>query len=62
MDETFGSAFGGIVSLVATGVKAAVRLVATGAFKDAYISKVYGDMWKKINDREYEVRMTQLIS
>ena len=62
LDEAFCNALGGIISLVANEVTVRVRLIAKDMVGGTAISKVYGDKWEKANEREYTIRLTQLMS
>ena len=62
LDEAFCNALGGIISLVANEVTVRVRLIAKDMVGGTTISKVYGDKWEKANEREYTIRLTQLMS
>ena len=47
---------------MASEVNVRVRLIAKDMMKDVRIGKVYGDKWRKENEGEYSIKMTQLMS
>lgn len=62
LDEAFCNALGGIISMVANEVIINVRCIASGLVEGIKISKVFGKKWEKINDNEYRIKITQMMS
>lgn len=62
LDEAFCNALGGIISLVANEVTLKVSNIAKNIVEGIKIKKVYGNMWQKINDKEYKIKISQLMS
>mgnify|MGYP001201263807 CR=1 FL=1 len=62
LDEAFCNALGGIISLVASEVTLKISNIAKNIVEGVKIKKVYGKMWEKINDKEYKIKLSQLMS
>ena len=62
LDEAFCNALGGIISLVASEIIISVRCIATGLVEGVRISSVFGDKWQKVNEGEYRLKLTQMMS
>lgn len=64
LDEAFCNALGGIISIAASQVTIKITNIAQGLASGIKIKKVYGNdkNWKKINDNEYIIKITQLMS
>ena len=64
LDEAFCNALGGIISLVASEVIVKLNNIAAGLVAGITIQKVYGNekIWKKINAKEYQIQLTQMMS
>lgn len=62
LDEAFCNALGGIISLVANEVTLKISNIAKNLVEGIKIKKVYGKMWEKINDKEYKIKLSQLMS
>jgi hypothetical protein len=62
LDEAFCNALGGIISLVASEIILNIRCIAQGLVEGIKITKVFGDKWQKINENEYRIKITQLMS
>lgn len=62
LDQAFCNALGGIISLVASQIVVQVRCIAAGIVEGIKISKVFGDKWQKINEGEYKIKLTQMMS
>lgn len=62
LDEAFCNALGGIISLVANEITIKVSNIAKNLVEGIRITKVYGDSWQKITDKEYKIKISQLMS
>ena len=62
LDEAFCNALGGIISMVASEVIVKINLIAKGLMEGVKISRCFGPMWEPINDKEYRIKLTQLMS
>lgn len=64
LDEAFCNALGGIISLAASEVVMKINNISQGLVAGIKIKKVYGSEknWKKVNDKEYKVELTQMMS
>ena len=62
LDEAFCNALGGVFSLVATNVVIKLSNISKNLVEGIKIKKVYGDMWNKLNDKEYQIKILQLMS
>lgn len=62
LDEAFCNALGAIISLVANEVIIKINNISKNLAEGVKIKKVYGKMWEKINDKEYKIKLIQLMS
>ena len=62
LDEAFCNALGGIISLVAKEVNIKLTNISKNLVGGIQIGKVYGDMWEKLNQKEYRIKISQLMS
>lgn len=62
LDEAFCNALGGIISLVASEITLKINNVSKNLIEGIKISKVYGTSWEKINENEYKIYLSQLMS
>lgn len=53
---------GGIISLVATDVVIKLTNISKNIVEDIKIKKTYGEMWEKLSDNEYRIKILQLMS
>lgn len=62
LDEAFCNALGAIISLVANEIVIKINNISKNIVEGVKIKKVYGQMWEKINDKEYKIKLLQLMS
>lgn len=62
LDEAFCNALGGIISLVASEAVIKINNIAKNILDGVKIKRVYGKMWRKVNEKEYEIKLSQLMS
>ena len=62
LDEAFCNALGGIISLVANEITIKISNIAKNLMEGVRILKVYGDSWQKLNDKEYKINISQMMS
>lgn len=62
LDEAFCNALGGIISVAAKEMKINLKNISANLMEGVKISKVYGTMWNKVNEREYTIKTLQLMS
>ena len=62
LDIAFCNALGGIISLAAKDVEIKLANVAKKTTEGIKIEKTYGNMWKKIDENQYSISISQLMS
>ena len=62
LDEAFANALGGLITVVANDVVIKVNSVSQGIVQGIRIGNVFGYNWEKINDKEYSIKILQLVS
>ena len=62
LDEAFCNALGGIISLVAKEVTINLENIAKNLVGGIRIGKTYSDLWQKANEKEYRIKISQLMS
>lgn len=62
LDEAFCNALGAIISLVANQVNIKISNIAKNIVEGVRIGKVYGQMWQKLSEKQYKIKITQLMS
>lgn len=62
LDEAFCNALGGIITQTASDISITVESIAAGPVEQVEIKKVYGEKWKKINDKTYKIEINQIMS
>ena len=62
LDEAFANALGGIITVVANEMIIKVNGIAQNLVEGIRIGNVYGYNWEKINDKEYRIKMLQVMS
>ena len=62
LDEAFVNALGGIMTQTASEIQIKVENIASDLAEGIQISKVYGNKWEKVNDKEYKIQLNQVMS
>ena len=62
LDEAFCNALGEVISLVAKDVHIRLGNVAKNLVGGIKIHKTYSKMWEKVNEKEFKISITQLMS
>ena len=62
LDEAFCNALGEVISLVAKDVHIRMNNVAKNLIGGIKIGKTYSKLWEKVNEKEFKISITQLMS
>lgn len=62
LDEAFSNALGGVISLVATDVVIKLNNISKNIVEGVKIKRTYGEMWERVNEKEYKIKILQLMS